>query len=106
MRPIRKRESPPPGMPEKTFMAEVIRFATMLGYRCWHQHDSRRSRAGWPDLVAVRGKVILFMELKGERGRLRPEQEECLSLLREAGQRVFVFRPSQMEEIIALLRRA
>ena len=52
--------------------------------------------AGFPDLVLVHPcwHQTLFVELKSERGRVRPEQELWLEALREAGQQAMVWRPS------------
>lgn len=37
-----------PTLSERQFMSQVVRYAELLGWRCHHQFDSRRSREGWP----------------------------------------------------------
>ena len=59
----------------------VIPAAERLGWRVFHVHDSRRSRAGFPDLVLVRGFRLIFAELKAPGKKPTPEQEEWLSAL-------------------------
>jgi hypothetical protein len=62
-------------MTEAQFQRTVIEAAQALGWLCYHTHDSRRSAAGFPDLVLVRDRV-LFVELKTERGKLSGAQEQ------------------------------
>ena len=53
----------------------------MLDLGRWHWHhetDSRRSKAGLPDLIAARGKQLLFIELKKAGGRVSGPQQEWL----------------------------
>lgn len=83
---------------EKGFQRVVIEYARLRGWNIYHTHDSRRSPAGFPDLVLVRERVV-FAELKSERGRLTVEQRAWLAALRTAGVEVFCWRPSQWDEI-------
>ena len=53
---------------EKQFMTAVVEMARMLGWLVYHTHDSRRSEAGFPDIVAVRRERVVFIELKTEKG--------------------------------------
>lgn len=57
---------------------------------------------GFPDLVLLRERVI-FVELKTKEGRLRPDQVVWLDGLRAAGQEVYVWRPSDWEEVQTVL---
>ena len=65
-------------MTEAQLLEQVRALATALGWRIYHTHDSRRSPAGFPDLVMVRGGRLLFVELKATRGRYGPGQVEWL----------------------------
>ena len=69
-------------MTEKQLQAAVVRLARLLGWRAFHQYDSRRSEPGWPDLVLIRRERLVFAELKAERGRVTPAQQETLDSLR------------------------
>lgn len=115
--------SAPPAIrpvPERAFQTAVIELAERLRYRVAHFHDSRREvrprvfvgdkrAAGWPDLVMTRANRLILAELKSEKGRVRPEQQEWLHALRNttAGLtgllEVYIWRPSQMDEIAAIL---
>ena len=89
---------------EKQFQAQILQLANLTGWLTYHTHDSRRSQAGFPDLVLVRPPVVLFAELKSEGGRLRPEQEAWLEALggcETVGARLW--RPSDWPEIEEIL---
>ena len=92
-------------MTEKAFQAEIMAALKACGYMVYHTHDSRRSAAGFPDLMCVRPGECFFAELKSERGRVSVEQQEWIDALREAGQVVHVWKPSDrpiIEKLLAL----
>lgn len=72
--------------PEKELQKHLEEMLSQYGWRWHHETDSRKSKAGWPDLVAVRitnrfdatGQPVypwvLFLEVKTETGKLKPEQ--------------------------------
>ena len=94
----------PPPETERAFQARVVALFDLLGWRVFHVHDSRRSPAGFPDLVLCRPGRLVFAELKAARGRVTPEQEAWLLALREAGQRAYLWRPADWPEIEAVAR--
>jgi len=87
-------------MSEKELQANVIDAARRLGWVYYHTYDSRRSPEGFPDLILVREGRMICAELKSQRGRLRPQQEVWIDLLREVAWRhhspidVHVWRPA------------
>lgn len=81
---------------EAAFQAQVEGLARFYGWRLYHTHDSRRSAAGFPDLVLVRPPELLFVELKTDTGRVRPEQEEWLADLRAVGDAVALMDLSEI----------
>jgi len=87
---------------------QVIRLAEMLGYIVYHTHDSRRSNAGFPDLVMVHpdqpGRVIIA-ELKRVGGRPTDEQVIWLSLLNGGRIESYLWDPRDYSEIEAVLMR-
>lgn len=87
---------------EKAFDAALVKLAKRNGWETYHTHDSRRSRAGWPDRAFWRERFLLA-ELKAEDGRLTQEQTETITTLRNAGVEVYVWRPSQWQEIEKVL---
>ena len=102
---------------EKQFQHTVVEYARALGYLVYHQIDmgrkdpetgrvtfSRRIGPGFPDLViAGHGKVI-FAELKAEKGKLTKDQEAWQAVLRVSLKRVYVWRPSDWDEIEEVLK--
>jgi hypothetical protein len=81
-------------MTEAELQGNVIEAAKLLGWtHVYHTHDSRRSEAGFPDLVLLRRDRILVIELKSQTGKLTPEQEGWLYAFGEAGVDWRLFRP-------------
>lgn len=61
---------------------------------------------GWPDLILARPGRLLAVELKSNRGSLRPEQRRWLDILQAAGVETYVWRPRDLASgaIDAVLR--
>lgn len=85
---------------ERQLQEMVIALARARGWLCYHTFDSRRSAAGFPDLVLARNGVVLFAELKSEKGRLREDQRSWINAL---GEIAHVWRPSDFDEIKEVL---
>lgn len=92
-------------MSERDWQQRVLDLAHLRGWRTFHVHDSRRSAAGWPDLACVRRDRLVLAELKAERGRVRPEQQEWLDALGAVpGVEVHLWRPSDWPAVQQVLR--
>jgi len=95
---------PPRGVSEAAFQALVIDLAERFRWVVYHTLDSRGSHPGWPDLVLVRGPRALFIELKTERGAIRPEQAAWGERLLKAGLDWRIWRPAHWDtEIVPTL---
>lgn len=91
---------------EQEWMGTVLDAARLFGWSVYHTYDSRKSQPGFPDLILVRGPRMLVIELKTERGKVRPEQVDWLARLAEVREvTVMVARPSQWDAVLAQLRR-
>jgi hypothetical protein len=66
---------------EAELQANVLELAGRFRWLSYHTHDSRRSPAGFPDLVLVRGERLVFAELKREGRYPTPAQRAWLSAL-------------------------
>jgi len=94
-------------VPEADFMATVIAMAERFGWRWHHETDSRRTNAGWPDLVLVKPPALIVVELKAQKGRTTPEQDAWLADLGACpGVWATVWRPSDLDAIERALRAA
>lgn len=94
-------------VPEADFQAQVIELAESLGWACWHDNDSRRNRAGLPDLELLRGATMLRLELKTEKGIVSLAQQayiDRLNLVRFV--MADIVRPQHLDQLVDTLRRA
>ena len=80
-------------MTEADLQRAVIDLIRWLGLHYFHDNDSRRNRAGWPDLAIAGPGGLILRELKTDAGRLRPEQMDWISILTLGGADVAVWRP-------------
>ena len=79
---------------EAALQKSLIEVAEMHGWMVHHETDSRRSNPGLPDLICAHpNHGVVFIELKSERGYLRPAQREWRDALTMAGANYYVFRP-------------
>lgn len=107
---------------EDQFWHQVTELASLLG---WHWLHIRKSATGtrgaggrmmwrtpvagplgkgWPDLVLMRKGRTIFAELKSEKGKTSGDQDSVLAFLVDMGFDVYVWRPSDIEQIAELLR--
>ena len=70
-------------MTEKEWQAQVVKLAKDEGWMAYHTYDSRRSEAGWVDLVLVRGPMLLLLELKTESGKVTDAQQAWIDALKK-----------------------
>lgn len=90
---------------EAQFQQQVVQLAGYYGWSVYHTHDSRRSHKGWPDIVLCRPPEVLFVELKGMKTRLTPEQKRWLADLTECGLETHLWRPTDFDELHVRLAR-
>ena len=99
---------------ERDFQNTVIELAKLNG---WLVHAERHAMkkdgswitpiqgdAGFVDLVLVRDRVI-FAELKSEKGKVSDAQWGWIDALRMVGKEVYIWRPSDWDEIVEILKR-
>ncbi len=92
-------------MRERDIQDMMEQAAGYLGWRCFHDNDSRRNNPGFPDLVCVRKGKMLALELKTEKGKLRPQQAEWIDELGKVpGVIARIVRPADIDDVIAILQ--
>lgn len=91
---------------EEQFQRRITDLCTWLQLAWHHETDSRRSHAGFPDLVIVGDgdRGVVFAELKSDTGVLEPEQQWWLDRLTLAGLRAYVWRPKDWPEVELIIR--
>ena len=82
---------------EAGFQQAIVELAELHGWYVYHTHDSRRSQAGWPDLVLLRSPRIIIAEVKTAKGRLTFAQRAVLQMLDDCGIETHVWRPADWE---------
>jgi len=91
-------------MLEKEFQTQVIAMAILYGWKVHHVRPGMtasgrwmthvQGHAGFVDLVLAHNtKGVIFAELKGDTGRVLPDQIDWLRTLDAAGQECYVWRP-------------
>ena len=97
----------PPAVTESKVQRSVEGLLTQLGWRWTHNSDSRRARGhrGVPDILAVRGDCILFVECKRSGGKFGPGQEEWLRALKIGGAETYVVSPDNFAAFVIWLRK-
>jgi len=90
---------------EKEWQKRVKAWAKARGWMIQRTDYSPYSTPGWPDLVLCRpeSKEILFVELKSNKGALRPEQEVWLRALEACDLEVYVWHPYDEKQVLAML---
>ena len=105
-------------MTEAEHLEQVKAVALTCGWRLYHTFDSRRSAAGFPDLVLVRPPRVIFAELKSEKGRLDtrqrysprtgralPNQKDWKDAFESCpGVDYYLWRPSDWDSILGVLQ--
>lgn len=94
-------------MLEKDFHEQVAHLMRLEGWSVYSVPDSRRvSLSGYPDITAWRGTRLIFAELKREKGRTSPAQDEVLA---DLGQipcaEVYLWKPSDWDEIVLIVKK-
>lgn len=92
---------------ESKFQSELLTHFQAHGWLTYHTYDSRKSAAGFPDIVAVHPgrRLALFVELKRQhRSPVRPEQQVWLDALDQVAiVRVDLWRPSDWDRAMELI---
>jgi hypothetical protein len=89
---------------EAQWQNTVVEAAQLLGWWVFHDHDSRKNQAGFPDLVLIRPPRVMFLELKRETGKLTTAQGEVLDMLEDCpGVEAEVARPSNWSSLVEWL---
>ena len=94
---------------EKEFQKQVVEIARMYGWKVAHFRTAQVAKDVWvtpmlgdkgfPDLVLVRGTVLVFAELKVGYNKTTPEQAEWLEALSKTRARVYVWTPEHWPAI-------
>ena len=68
---------------EADFASWLEDFLRVHNWLFYHTRRSDKSVKGFPDYVCVRGEDAVFIEIKGEGGKLTKEQDEWMRALKQ-----------------------
>ena len=88
---------------ERDWQRTVVKIARKHGWLIQENKFSLYAKPGFPDLVLCRPPDVIFAELKSNKGKLRPEQEDWIENLQACGMRVYVWRPSDEQLVTGYL---
>jgi len=102
-------------MTEREFMEQVTDLAEIYGWTWAHFRPAQTSKGwrtpvsgplgkGFPDLVLVRERRVIFAELKADKGKLFPDQERVLNVFGRSGVEIHVWWPSDFDRIVEVLQ--
>lgn len=102
-------------MSEKQLQQTVIDAARRMGYRCAHFPRSQNARGQWlttvaadakgfPDLVLVGKRKIVFVECKSDTGTLSAEQYEWKWALAAVGACYLIVKPKTLDTTLETLK--
>ena len=91
---------------ERDLREQVRDICKLFGWKMQFTLWSIHSPKGFPDLFLANAEQrrIIFAELKSEKGKLTPEQEEWLEILKACGQETYLWRPADILGIVEILR--
>jgi hypothetical protein len=89
---------------DRTLFRGKKSLADQLGWTSYHTLRSKGSKSGYPDRTLVRDR-ILFVELKREKTHPTDDQVAWLDKLAGAGGECYLWRPSDLDEIAAVLSK-
>jgi len=101
----RRAQDAPSSQSEEQLLQSVRALLTRYGFLHYHTRDSRRSDAGFPDVVATDGRRLVAIECKSATGKLTVAQTRWLALLEHTGTvTCLVIRPGTIGVLETWLR--
>lgn len=92
---------------ERDLREQVRDLCKIYHWRFLFTWTSIHSPKGMLDLLLINKEQerVIFAELKSERGKMTPEQQETFDELDACGQEVYLWRPADIENIARLLKQ-
>ena len=102
-------------MTEAQLQQQIIQLAKLYSWRVAHFRPAMTAKGwrtpvsadgqGFPDLVLVKRCRLIFAEVKSDKGRVSPEQQEWLDALRKTKNEVYLWKPKDWPEIQGVLTK-
>ena len=81
--------------PETAVKSEIKRWLNLFGWRCWYNLQGLGAYKGIPDITAIRKGVVIWIEVKSDRGIQSPAQKGFQDMIERAGGYYILARSSQ-----------
>ncbi len=95
-----------PSMTHREFSSEVQRIAEAFGYLVYFTWRSWHSPSGYPDFNLCRPPRLIICELKTEEDTLTFKQKIWAEAFKQCpGLEYYLWKPSQLEDIVKILAR-
>ena len=101
-------------MKEAAFAHQIEYLLELGGWRWCHYEPAVRQSGRWatplrgdrgaPDYMAVRDGRLIFVEIKGDGGRVRPDQAAWMCELMDAGIETHLWYPHNLDKAKELLK--
>ena len=103
--PKARQYNPYAHITEKQFGLQVESAAKLRGFQYYHTWRSDHSPSGFPDYFMIHRESyrVIIAELKSEKGKLTDLQKRWLNLFVRAGFEVYVWKPSDIDEVLEVL---
>lgn len=89
---------------EKQFEGQIENLLKLFKWKYYHTWNSEHSEEGFPDVIAIRPPRLLVAELKKEGEEPTDEQWAWLDCFSLAGAETYVWWPSDIDEVMKILR--
>ena len=90
-------------MSEKAYQDQIVQLAKANNWLVYHTYDSRRSEPGFPDLIMVKGRRLIVIEVKQQDDKTPKDrmlrQLDWIEALDGTTVTAFVARPSDWERV-------
>ena len=90
-------------IPESSIQSHIKHYLMAKGWMVWKNHQSLGSYKGLADLTAIRNGIIIFIEVKTEKGKLSEHQKQFRDDIIRNGGNFFVAR--SLDDIIKITQK-
>jgi len=95
-----------PRITEADMQRTIMAAARQFGFLCYHAAYAIGSERGFPDLCLAGNNRVIFLELKGPKPTIYPEQVAWIETLQACGVDARIVHPDDLDDVLADLQAA